>query len=99
LSAQDAAPRLRSAQEAAAEELESHEADAQLASAHEASAQEAESQEAESHEAESQDALAQEAFVFAVDAQLAASNTGAPVTGSLARNFRRARFAAGGLAA
>jgi hypothetical protein len=99
LSAQEAVPRLKSAHEAAAEELESHEADAQLASAHEASAQDAESQEAESHEAESHDALAHDAVAFAVDAQLAASNRGAPVTGSLTRNFRRARLAAGGFMA
>src|SRR5512133_204145 len=97
LSAHDALPRLRSAQEAAAVALSAQEAEAQLASLQEASAQLAADQEAEAQLASLQDASAQEASAWALAAQLAASKTGAPVNELVTMNLFRALFGFGGL--
>jgi hypothetical protein len=64
-----------------------HEADAHEADAHEALAHEA-----EAHEADAQEALFQLASAFAAFAQLALSNTFAPVTGSVLLYWSSARF-------
>src|SRR5439155_11112951 len=97
LSAQEALPRLRSAQEAAASALEAHEAEAQPASLQEAEAQLADDHEAAAQDAALQEAQAQEASDFALLAQLAESKTRPPVLGSVIRKALRARFGFGGL--
>src|SRR6266702_166126 len=86
LSAHDALPRLRSAQEAAAAAVSAQEADAQLAADHDAAA----------HDASAQEAEAQEASAFALAAQLAASKSRVPLVGSLTMKPSSARFAFGG---
>src|SRR5256885_2231604 len=96
LSARGGPARLRSDHGAEADALESQDGDAQLALAHEAEAQLAEAHDADDQEASLHEALAHDASVLAAEAQLAASKTSEPETGSLTRNLFSALFAAGG---